>query len=353
MSKSGTVSKAATAGATAGTGQPLLSVRDLHVSFETPQGTVQAVNGVTYDLERGKVLVIIGESGSGKSVSSLAIMGSISPKMGRVTGEVLFKGDNLLKLSPDAMRKIRGNQIAMVPQDPMVSFDPVYPVGVQIAEAIRSHRPVSQGAAMERAIDLLKQVGIPRPELRATQFPHQFSGGMAQRALIAMALSCDPEVLIADEPTTALDVTVQAQILDLLMRLKETLGLAILFITHDMGVAARVADRIAVMYAGRIIEQGPLDDVFYEPQHPYTWGLLLSTLRIDSGTTDALQPIKGMPPNLLNLPKGCKFNPRCPYVMPVCREVYPELTPVSPTHAAACHLTAAQRNEFRPAPSEL
>jgi oligopeptide transport system ATP-binding protein len=330
---------------------PLLRVRDLRVSFETPFGTVRAVNGVSYDLERGQVLVIIGESGSGKSVSSLAIMGAITSKMGHVGGEVLFKGQNLLTLSPEAMRKIRGNQIAMIPQDPMVSFDPVYPVGVQIVEAIRSHRSVSESEAMARAIELLRQVGIPRPELRATQFPHQFSGGMAQRALIAMALSCDPEILIADEPTTALDVTVQAQILDLLLQLQQTLGLAILFITHDMGVAARVADRIAVMYAGRIVEQGTSDDVFYEPKHPYTWGLLQSTLRIDEKTEGDLKPIAGMPPNLLNLPSGCKFNPRCPYVMPVCREIDPPLEPLSSTHAAACHLTLAQANEYRPRPS--
>lgn len=327
---------------------PLLRVRDLRITFDTPQGAVYAVNGVSYDLERGKVLVIIGESGSGKSVSSLAIMGSVSPKVGRVTGEVWFKGKNLLTLSPDAMRAIRGNQIAMVPQDPMVSFDPVYPVGVQIAEAIRAHRPLSQSAALQRAVELLNRVGIPRAELRATQFPHQFSGGMAQRALIAMALSCEPEILIADEPTTALDVTVQAQILDLLMQLKETLGLAILFITHDMGVAARVADRIAVMYAGRIVEEGTLDEVFYAPQHPYTWGLLQSTLRIDEAAEEALKPIAGMPPNLLNLPVGCKFSPRCPYVMAICREIDPSLESVSPTHAAACHLSIAQRNEFRP-----
>jgi oligopeptide/dipeptide ABC transporter ATP-binding protein len=267
---------------------------------------------------------------------------------GRVSGHVYFKGQDLLALSGEAIRHIRGNQIAMIPQDPMVSFDPVYTVGDQIVEAIRAHRSFSKKEAHARAVQLLDSVGIPKADLRAGHFPHQFSGGMAQRALIAMALACDPQVLIADEPTTALDVTVQAQILELLLELQETMDLAVILITHDMGVAASVADRVAVMYAGRIVEQADAEGLFYDPQHPYTWGLLQSTLYVNTSADAELQVIKGRPPSLITLPSGCKFHPRCPHVMDICRDTYPEPAEKEPGHMAACHLSILERSEYRP-----
>ena len=328
--------------------QHLLEVEDLHVSFDTPYGVVQAVNGVNLYLDAGEILVLIGESGSGKSVTALSIMGAVGGPDITVSGCVHYKDENLLSLSGEAMRRLRGNKIAMIPQDPMVSFDPVYTVGDQIVEAIRAHRSCTKREARERAVELLRKVGIPRPELRARHFPHQFSGGMAQRALIAMALACDPEVLIADEPTTALDVTVQAQILELLRSLQSSMGLAVLLITHDMGVAAAIADRVAVMYAGRIVEQAFADGLFYNAQHPYTWGLLQSTLLTSASFEQGLVAIEGRPPTMTDLPTGCRFHPRCPHVMPVCREAYPDLTASESDHLAACHLTLPERREYRP-----
>ncbi|MCB9100740.1 MAG: ABC transporter ATP-binding protein [Anaerolineales bacterium] len=324
----------------------LLDVRRLQVSFETTPGLVRAVNEVSFTLNRGEVLALIGESGSGKSVTALTVMGAMPSNVKQAAGEIWFQGQNLLSLSPTAMRHIRGNRIAMVPQDPMIAFDPVYPIGVQIAEAIRAHQSLSHREAHERAVALLDQVGLPNAARRAAHFPHQLSGGMAQRALIAMALACGPDILIADEPTTALDVTVQAQILELLMHLKETMGLAVLFITHDMGVAAQIADRVAVMYAGRIVEQAEVDALFYRPQHPYTWGLLQSTLRVDDASDAEIRAIAGAPPSPVAPPPGCAFHPRCPWAKPICREAAPALATVAPNHVAGCHLPARERQEL-------
>lgn len=328
--------------------EQILQVEELHVSFNTPYGVVQAVNGVNLHLDRGEILVVIGESGSGKSVTAMTIMGAVHGKNVDVNGRVLYQGQDLLSLPREVVRRLRGNKIAMIPQDPMVSFDPVYPIGDQIGEAIRAHMPVSRKEARCRAVTLLERVGIPKAELRASHFPHQFSGGMAQRALIAMALACEPEVLIADEPTTALDVTVQAQILELLRSLQDSMGLAVLLITHDMGVAASIADRVAVMYAGRIVEQARSERLFYESQHPYTWGLLRSTTLSALNADGELQTIEGRPPSLVDLPSGCPFHPRCPYVMDICRHNNPSLISVLPEHLAACHLSANERSKYRP-----
>ena len=293
--------------------EPLLDVNDLKVEFATEDGIVQAVSGISFELERGKVLGIVGESGSGKSVTAMTIMGLTRGVNARFDGEVLYKGADLLQIPDSGMQHYRGNEIGMIFQDPMTSLNPVYRIGAQIAEAIRAHEDIDKRGARARSVELLRQVGIPNPESRVDDYPHQFSGGMRQRAMIAMALSCNPSILIADEPTTALDVTIQAQIVDLIGRLKDDFNSAVIFITHDLGVIAEIADEIIVMYAGRVVEQGSKRDLFYDPQMPYTWGLLGSIPRLDRPRVERLHTIEGAPPSLINLPQGCKFRPRCPH----------------------------------------
>ena len=302
----------------------LLSVSDLHVSFATEEGVVQAVDGVSFDIEPGEVVAIVGESGSGKSVTAMTMLGLTRSPNARFEGSAIFDETDLLTASESELEGIRGNDIAMVFQDPMSSLDPVYRVGEQIVEQIRAHDPdISTGAAYDRAVELLGRVGIPRPAERARSFPHEFSGGMRQRVMIAMSLSCSPELLIADEPTTALDVTVQAQILRALRALREETGAAIIMVTHDLGVVADIADRVLVMYAGRVVEQGTLDEVFYDPRHPYTWGLLGSIARLDRDRSRRLPAIPGSPPSLLAPPPGCHFQPRCPHAFDKCGSVPP------------------------------
>jgi oligopeptide/dipeptide ABC transporter ATP-binding protein len=329
-------------------GMALLEVRDLRVHFDTDDGVVKAVDGVNFSLDPGQTLGIVGESGSGKSVTNLAIMGLA--RGGRITGEVLFEGRDLLKLHTNELREIRGKKIAMIFQDPLSSLHPYYKVGAQIAEMILAHEKVSKKDARDRAINLLRLVGIPKPERRVDDFPHQFSGGMRQRAMIAMALALDPAVLIADEPTTALDVTVQAQVLDLIERLQEEFGTAIVVITHDLGVVADMADDVLVMYGGKPVEVADRRTAYYNPHMPYTWGLLQSLPPVAAEHTgDQLRPIKGQPPSLINLPKGCSFNPRCPYVMEVCTRVEPELEPADPakpSHLSACHLSLEDKERI-------
>jgi oligopeptide/dipeptide ABC transporter ATP-binding protein len=330
-----------------GTGEPLLEVRDLRVSFRTEDGLVRAVDGVSLSLAAGETLGIVGESGSGKSVTMLSVMRLINDPNARFEGEVLYKGHDLMKLSREQMREMRGTGIAMIFQDPMTSLNPVYRVGWQIAEQIRAHSQVSKKAARERAIELLAAVGIPQPALRVDHYPHEFSGGMRQRVMIAMAVSCNPDILIADEPTTALDVTIQAQILNLIRKLRNDFGTAVVLITHDMGVVAELADRLAVMYAGRIVEQGSRRDVFYDAQHPYTWGLLGSIARLDRPKPRRLSAIPGMPPSLLRLPPGCAFGDRCPHAFDLCSE-RPELASrIGADHEDACHLDPAQKKKLR------
>jgi peptide/nickel transport system ATP-binding protein len=317
----------------------LLEVKDLKTHFRTDDGIVKAVDGVSFEVEKGKTLGIVGESGCGKSVTCLSIMG-LNPSRNTVSsGEALFKGENLLKMPKKRLRDIRGNDIAMIFQDPMTSLNPVHSIGRQLVEAIKLHRDVSSRQARGRALELLKAVGIPRADRRMGDYPHQFSGGMRQRVMIAMALINDPDLLIADEPTTALDVTTQAQILELMNRLQREFGSAIIVITHDLGVVAETADEVVVMYAARVVERAPVDRLFNRPHMPYTWGLLGSLPRLDI-ETERLTQIPGQPPSLLNPPRGCRFHPRCPYVMNVCREREPELRPISddPGHLQACHL---------------
>ncbi len=298
----------------------LLEVKGLKVRFATEDGIVRAVDGVDFELDRGSVFGIVGESGSGKSVTAMTILGLTRDKNTRFEGEVVYKGQNLLALPESRLRDVRGNEIAMIFQDPMTSLNPVYNVGDQIVEAIVTHENISKSAAKRRAVELLRQVGIPNAEQRVNDYPHQFSGGMRQRAMIAMALSCNPDILIADEPTTALDVTIQAQILELIDRLKDDFDSAVILITHDLGVVADVADEVVVMYAGRVVERGGKRDIFYDPQHPYTWGLLGSIPRLDRPKPEKLHSISGMPPSLINLPRGCKFRPRCPHAFEKCQE---------------------------------
>jgi oligopeptide/dipeptide ABC transporter ATP-binding protein len=302
----------------------LLEVKGLKVRFATEDGLVRAVDGVDFELDRGKVFGIVGESGSGKSVTAMTILGLTRDRNTRFEGEVVYKGKNLLDLPESRLRDVRGNEIAMIFQDPMTSLNPVYKVGDQIVEAIVTHEDVSKRTARQRAVELLREVGIPNAAQRVDDYPHQFSGGMRQRAMIAMALSCNPDILIADEPTTALDVTIQAQILELIDKLKDDFDSAVILITHDLGVVAEVADEIVVMYAGRVVERGSKRDIFYDPQHPYTWGLLGSIPRLDRPKPKKLHSIRGMPPSLINLPGGCKFRPRCPHAFEQC-EQEPEL----------------------------
>ncbi len=327
--------------------KPLLEVRNLKVSFRTEDGTVRAVSDVSFTLSQGETLGIVGESGSGKSVTMMSVMRLIIDPNARFEGEVIYKGTDLMTLSQDQMRAIRGSEIAMIFQDPMTSLDPVYRVGWQISEQIRTHEHISKQAARRRAVELLGAVGIPHPRERVDDYPHQFSGGMRQRVMIAMALSCSPDLLIADEPTTALDVTIQAQILNLIKKLKQDFGSAVILITHDMGVVADIADRIAVMYAGRVIEQGDKRSLFYDAQHPYTWGLLGSIARLDRPRPRRLTAIKGLPPSLISLPRGCAFAARCPHRFDACDEL-PELTDKGGDgHLDACHLGRAQKRDLR------
>ena len=327
--------------------EPLLEVRDLRVSFRTEDGVVKAVDGVSFTVAQGETLGIVGESGSGKSVTMMSVMRLIIDPNARFEGEVIYKGRDLMSLNQAELRRVRGAEIAMIFQDPMTSLNPVYRVGWQIAEQIRAHERVSRRAARARAIDLLTAVGIPNPEERVDDFPHQFSGGMRQRVMIAMALSCSPSLLIADEPTTALDVTIQAQILKLIKQLKDEYQSAVVLITHDMGVVADVADRVAVMYAGRVVEHGSKNDVFYDAQHPYTWGLLGSIARIDRPKPRRLTAIPGLPPSLINLPPGCAFGERCPHRFEACAEI-PELKDrVAFDHEDACHLDPALKRARR------
>jgi peptide/nickel transport system ATP-binding protein/oligopeptide transport system ATP-binding protein len=328
--------------------EPLLDVKDLKVRFATEDGIVQAVSGISFQLEPGKVLGIVGESGSGKSVTAMTIMGLTRGVNARFEGEVLYKGTDLLQISDSGMQEYRGNEIGMIFQDPMTSLNPVYRIGAQIAEAIQAHEQVDKRGARARAVELLRQVGIPNPESRVDDYPHQFSGGMRQRAMIAMALSCNPSILIADEPTTALDVTIQAQIVELIGRLKQDFNSAVIFITHDLGVIAEIADEIIVMYAGRVVEQGSTRDVFYDPQMPYTWGLLGSIPRLDRARVERLHTIEGTPPSLINLPQGCKFRPRCPHAFDKCMEE-PELANRvdTPGHLDRCWLDVDFKRDHR------
>jgi len=318
---------------------PLLEVNDLRTHFRTDDGIVKAVDGVSFSIEKGQTLGIVGESGSGKSVSCLTIMG-LNPASAIVSGEALFKGEDLVTASSKRLRDVRGNDIAMIFQDPMTSLNPVHSIGRQLVEAIMLHRDVTKKQAGARALELMKAVGIPRADRRIGDYPHQFSGGMRQRVMIAMALINDPDLLIADEPTTALDVTTQAQILALMKRLQQEFDSAILMITHDLGVVAEVADDVLVMYAGNVVENGPVREIFHAPHHPYTWGLLGSLPRLDSDPDHRLTQIPGQPPSLLRPPSGCRFHPRCPYVMDVCRSEFPELKPVpgEAYHAQRCWL---------------
>ena len=330
--------------------EPLLDVRNLKVSFRTRAGVLRAVDGISFTLARGEVLGIVGESGSGKSVSMMSVMRLITDPNAEFEGQVLYKGRDLMTLSQSKMRQVRGPEIAMIFQDPMSSLNPVYRVGWQIAEQIRVHQPLNRNQARARVIELLRAVGIPHPAERADDYPHQFSGGMQQRAMIAMALSCNPSLLIADEPTTALDVTVQAQILELIKRLTSQFNSAMILITHDMGVIADVADRVLVMYAGRVVEEGTKEEVFYDPQHPYTWGLLGSIARLDRPNPRRLTVIPGQPPSLLRLPAGCRFWPRCAHRLKLCETADPALEPrVGTAHLDACHLPGEQKRRNREA----
>jgi peptide/nickel transport system ATP-binding protein len=330
-------------------GGPFLQVKDLRVQFPTDDGVVKSVDGLSFSLERGQTLGIVGESGSGKSVTSLSIMGLHAAGTAEISGQVVLDGDNLVGASAEHVRQLRGKKMAMIFQDPLSAMHPYYSVGHQIIEAYRVHNKVSKQVARKHAIDMLDRVGIPQPTSRVDDYPHQFSGGMRQRAMIAMALSCDPELLIADEPTTALDVTVQAQILDLIRDLQQEFNSAVIIITHDLGVVAELADDILVMYAGRAVEYASAHEIFTAPQHPYTWGLLGSMPRLDRERAERLMPIKGTPPSLINVPSGCAFHPRCSYAHlngGASETDRPELVETSPRHNLACHLSAQERQRI-------
>ncbi|MGW7439331.1 ABC transporter ATP-binding protein [Streptomyces sp. NPDC054849] len=335
--------------------EAFLDVRDLKVHFPTDDGIVKSVDGLSFQLEKGQTLGIVGESGSGKSVTSLAVMGlhrvgSTGRSNVEMSGEIWLGGRELLSADPEEVRKLRGRDMAMIFQDPLSALHPYYSIGAQIVEAYRVHNDVDKKTARKRAVEMLDRVGIPEPAKRVDDYPHQFSGGMRQRAMIAMSLVNNPDLLIADEPTTALDVTVQAQILDLIRDLQKEFGSAVIMITHDLGVVAEMADEILVMYGGRCVERGTAEKVFYEPRHPYTWGLLGSMPRIDREQTERLIPVKGSPPSLINIPGGCAFNPRCPYAdVPkgnVTRTVRPELTQDDSRHWSACHMSQEERTRI-------
>ncbi|MEV0037217.1 ABC transporter ATP-binding protein [Streptomyces sp. NPDC050804] len=352
----GTGTTGAGAGTGTGTGSAgdaadkFLSVRDLRIHFDTDDGLVKSVDGVSFDLKAGQTLGIVGESGSGKSVTSLGIMGLHSSERARISGEIWLDGEELIGAGTERVRKLRGQKMAMIFQDPLSALHPYYSIGAQIVEAYRVHNAVDRKTAKKRAVEMLDRVGIPEPARRYDDYPHQFSGGMRQRAMIAMALVNNPQLLIADEPTTALDVTVQAQILDLIRDLQKEFHSAVVIITHDLGVVAEIADELLVMYAGRCIERGTAEKVFYQPQHPYTWGLLGSMPRIDREQTDRLVPVKGTPPSLINVPSGCAFHPRCPYAdIPkdnITRTERPELRQITDGHFSACHMSPAEREQI-------
>jgi peptide/nickel transport system ATP-binding protein len=328
----------------------LLEVQDLRIHFPTEDGLVKAVDGVSFSLERGRTLGIVGESGSGKSVTSMGIMGLHHGSSAQISGHIQLDGEELVGAPASRIRELRGSKMAMIFQDPLSALHPYFTVGAQIAEAYLVHNQVGKKAARKHAIDMLARVGIPQPDTRADDYPHQFSGGMRQRAMIAMALSCDPELLIADEPTTALDVTVQAQILDLIWDLQQEYHSAVIIITHDLGVVAELSDDILVMYAGRMAEYGRAEDIFDQPGHPYTWGLLGSMPRLDEARLERLIPIKGTPPSLINVPSGCAFHPRCRYAEMTggrAQADVPAVREVEPGHLVACHLTADQRRTYR------
>jgi oligopeptide/dipeptide ABC transporter ATP-binding protein len=328
----------------------LLEIDELKVSFHTDEGVVKAVDGVSFTVNRGEIVAVVGESGSGKSVTGMTLMGLTRGPNAEISGSAKLDGRELLTMSGADLRKIRGNDIAMIFQDPISSLNPVYRVGWQIVEQIRNHHPeVSKADAMDRAVQLMERVGVPRAAERLRSYPHEFSGGMRQRVMIAMALSCSPKLLIADEPTTALDVTIQAQILDELRQLREETNAGIILVTHDLAVVADVADRVVVMYSGRVVEQGTLDELFYDPQHPYTWGLLGSITRVDRDRATRLPAIAGMPPSLLVPPTGCHFQPRCPHAFAQCSQV-PELisrVPDAPGHMDRCWLETERKRSLR------
>jgi peptide/nickel transport system ATP-binding protein/oligopeptide transport system ATP-binding protein len=328
---------------------PLLSVDDLKVSFATEDGIVHAVDGVSFTVDPGEVVAIVGESGSGKSVTAMTLMGLTRSPNSMFEGTATFEGTELIGASGKQLQQIRGAGIAMVFQDPMSSLDPVYRVGTQIVEQIRAHEKISKAAAMDRAVEMMERVGIPRAKERLRSYPHEFSGGMRQRVMIAMALSCSPKLLLADEPTTALDVTIQAQILEEMRTLREETGAGIILVTHDLGVVADIADRVIVMYSGRVVEQGTLDDIFYNPQHPYTWGLLGSITRIDADRSQRLPAIPGLPPSVLRQPQGCHFRPRCPHAFEKCTEVpaLEQRQPEVPTSRDRCWLSLADKKRLR------
>ncbi|HRA04425.1 MAG TPA: ABC transporter ATP-binding protein [Arachnia sp.] len=329
--------------------EPFLRVNDLKVHFSTDDGVVKAVDGLTFTLHKGTTLGIVGESGSGKSVTSLAIMGLHRGSRAQVSGEILLDGQDLLSISDEELRRLRGRKLAMIFQDPLSAMHPYYTVGQQLTEAIRVHENVSKKAARTTVIEMLARVGIPNPDKRVDQHPHEFSGGMRQRAMIAMALINNPELLIADEPTTALDVTVQAQILDLMRGLQQEFGSAIIMITHDLGVVAEIADDVMVMYGGKGVEYAEVDDAFHQPDHPYTWGLLTSMPRLDRLKAERLTPVDGNPPSLINIPPGCAFHPRCTfreYASAPCDSVVPELLESYPKHDSRCHIPVAERAQL-------
>ncbi|MFB4280022.1 MULTISPECIES: ABC transporter ATP-binding protein [unclassified Nonomuraea] len=333
-----------------------LDVKDLKIHFPTDDGLVKSVDGLTFSVERGQTLGIVGESGSGKSVTSLGVLGLHKGGRARISGEIWLDGEELNGASAEHVRRLRGKKMAMIFQDPLSSMHPYYTVGHQIIEAYRIHNDVSKQVARKHAIDMLGRVGIPEPAGRVDSYPHEFSGGMRQRAMIAMALSCDPELLIADEPTTALDVTVQAQILDLMRDLQREFNSALIVITHDLGVVAELSDDILVMYGGKCVEYGSADDIFYRPEHPYTWGLLGSMPRLDREPTERLLPIKGSPPSLINVPPGCAFHPRCPYAERTGDKAATEVPALAETeggHLVRCHMSRSERqglweNEIKP-----
>ncbi len=328
---------------------PLLSVQDLRVSFATEEGVVQAVDGVSFDLAPGEVLAVVGESGSGKSVTAMTLMGLTRSQNARFEGTAHYKGTELISASEDDLRKVRGAEIGMIFQDPMTSLNPVLRIGKQIVEQIQEHEGLPDQQARERTVELLERVGIPRARERLDNYPHEFSGGMRQRVVIALAMSCNPSVLIADEPTTALDVTIQAQILQRMRDLREETGAAVVLVTHDLGVVADIADRIAVMYAGRIVEEGTLDQIFYDPQHPYTWGLLGSITRVDRPRPERLPAIAGLPPSLADRPEGCHFRPRCPHEFAECSKVPPleGRAEGHPEHRDRCWLSLEEKRVKR------